>query len=89
MADDKWVTIILGILGLGITITLTLVGIIFSWLKGRIDKNEDKIDKQMSQLRAEILDRLRTLSHEDREQRSMIDGLTKIIIGAIRKGKKG
>lgn len=88
MKDGNWVSIILGILGFGLTITLTLIGIIFSWLKGRIDRNEERLDKDVRELRQQMLDRLRSLGHEDREQKSNIDALHKLIIETLARRKK-
>lgn len=90
MKDASWISIVLGILGFGLTITLTLIGIIFSWLKARIDKNEEKADKDVRELRQHTQDRLRTLGHEDREIRGNVDDLHKIFTEYVAKhGKKG
>lgn len=88
MDDGRWVSVILGIMGVGISVTLTLIGIIFSWLKGRIDKNEERIDKEIRELRQQTLDRLRSLGHEDREQKGNIDMLHKLIIEQLARRKK-
>lgn len=84
MKDGSWVTIILAILTLGISITMTLMGIIFTWLKGRIDRNEERIDKDIRELRAHTQARLRSLGHEDREMKGNITDLFKMMV----KGKK-
>lgn len=84
MKDGSWVTIILAILTLGISITMTLMGIIFTWLKGRIDRNEERIDKDIRELRAQTQARLRSLGHEDREMKGNITDLFKMMV----KGKK-
>ena len=80
MPQDSWVSVILGLLGIGITVTLSLLGIIFSWLKGRIDKNEEKFERGIADLEKKILERLRSLGHEDREIRAMLDGLKTLFI---------
>lgn len=73
---------------MGITVTLTLMGIIFSWLKSRIDKNEQKSYEDISALSDYVNTRLRSLGHEDREIRGMIENLWKVLLDD-RKGKKG
>jgi len=88
MKGGEWVSVVLGVLGFGITITITLLGIIFSWLKARIDKNEERIDKDIRDLRQQMLDRLRTLGHEDREMKGNIDDLHKMIIDYIARNRK-
>lgn len=88
MKDGNWVSVVLGVLGFGITVTITLLGIIFSWLKARIDKNEERIDKDIRDLRQQMLDRLRTLGHEDREMKGNIDDLHKMIIDYIARDRK-
>ena len=88
MDSDNWVQVVLGLLGLGITITLTLIGIIFSWIRARIEKNEERFSRDMSELRQQMLERLRTLGHEDREIRSQIDGLMKLFIDDVRNRKE-
>lgn len=88
MKGGEWVSVVLGVLGFGITITITLLGIIFSWLKARIDKNEERIDKDIRDLRQQMLDRLRTLGHEDREMKGNIDDLHKMIIDYIARDRK-
>lgn len=87
MDNDNWLQVILGLLGLGITVTLTLVGIIFSWIRARIEKNEERFERNMSELRQQTLERLRSLGHEDRDIRSQIDGLMKLFIEDIRNRK--
>jgi len=79
MKDGNWASVIMALLGFGLSITLTLIGIIFSWLKGRIDKNEERIDKEIRELRAHIFDRLRSLGHEDREMKGNITDLFKMM----------
>ena len=88
MDHDNWLQILLGLLGLGITVTLTLMGIIFSWLKSRIDKNEQKSYEDISALSDYVNTRLRSLGHEDREIRGMIENLWKVLLDD-RKRKKG
>lgn len=88
MDNDNWLQIVLGLLGLGLSVTLTLIGIIFSWLKTRIDRNEEKLEKELSELRQQMLDRLRTLGHEDREIRTKIDGIWQLFIQSLRERKK-
>ena len=83
MKDGNWISIVLGLLGFGLTITITLIGIIFSWLKARIDRNEEKADKDIREFRQHMQDRLRTLGHEDREIRGNIDDLHQIFIEYI------
>jgi len=88
MDNDNWLQIVLGLLGLGLSVTLTLIGIIFSWLKTRIDRNEEKLEKELSELRQQMLDRLRTLGHEDRDIRTKIDGIWQLFIQSLRERKK-
>lgn len=88
MDSDNWLQVVLGLLGLGITITLTLIGIIFSWMRARIEKNEERFDRSIAELRHQTLERLRSLGHEDRDIRAQIDGLTKLFIDDMRSRKK-
>ena len=87
MDNDNWLQVILGLLGLGLTVTLTLIGIIFSWIRARIEKNEERFERNMSELRQQTLERLRSLGHEDRDIRSQIDGLMKLFIDDVRNRK--
>ena len=89
MNDDRWLQIILALLGLGLTITVTLLGILFTWLKSRIDKNEENFNREMSEFRQNMNDRLRSLGHEDRDIRSTIEGMWKEFLRVVRKGKDG
>ena len=87
MDNDNWLQVILGLLGLGLTVTLTLIGIIFSWIRARIEKNEERFERNMSELRQQTLERLRSLGHEDRDIRAQIDGLMKLFIDDVRNRK--
>ena len=89
MDHDNWLQILLGLLGLGITVTLTLMGIIFSWLKSRIDKNEQKTTDDLNALSEYVNTRLRSMGHEDREIRGMIENLWKLMLEDVRSRKKG
>ena len=73
MDNENWVQIVLGLLGIGLSITLTLIGILFSWLKGRQDRNEERTDREISELRAQINERLRTLGHGAQRQHSLAE----------------
>jgi hypothetical protein len=84
MKDGNWESIILGLLGFGLSITLTLIGIIFSWLKARIDKNEEKAAKELSEFKHQMLERLRTLGHEDRDIRTQINGIWQIFVQSLK-----
>ncbi len=64
-----WVDILTVIVGLGVTITLALIRILFINLNKKIDNLENKMN-----------DRLRTLQHEDRDIRSTVDGWGKILL---------
>ncbi len=80
MDNENWVQIVLGLLGIGLSITLTLIGILFSWLKGRQDRNEERTEREISELRAQINERLRTLGHEDRDIRGQLNGLKDMLL---------
>ncbi len=80
--DRAWQLIGL-IVASGITITLTLVGIIFSWLRNRIDRNEESHEKQISELRTQYEERFRSVYHELRDKQSQLDGLLKMMIEDI------
>jgi len=84
MDNDKWLQVVLGLLGLGLSVTLTLLGILFSWLKARIDKNEEKSARDLSEFKAQMLERLRTLGHEDRDIRSKIDGIWQLFVQSLK-----
>ena len=89
MNDDRWLQIILALLGLGFTITVTLLGILFTWLKARIDRNEETIKTEMSEFRQTMNDRLRSLGHEDRDIRTKIEGIWKLFLEDVRNRKNG
>jgi len=87
MADDKWLELIVTLLTAGLAVTVSLVGIIFSWLRARIDKNEERFAAEVSELRQQLLDRMRSLGHEDRDIRAKIDGIYHLFVkDKIRKG---
>ena len=66
-------SVISGILGVGLAITMTLIRIIYNSLTSRIDRLEQQLQ-----------DRLRTLGHEDRDIRSQIQGLSQLLIQAVK-----
>ena len=80
MNNEAFLEIIVAILSAGLTITLTLLGILFSWLKTRIDKNEEQCEKQLSEFKNYVATRLRTLGHEDRDIRNKIDGIWQLFL---------
>ncbi len=80
--DRAWQLIGL-IVASGITVTLTLVGIIFSWLRNRIDRNEVSHDKQIGELRRQYEERFRSVYHELRDKQSQLDGLLKMMVENI------
>ena len=59
---------------MGVAVTLFLMRIIFLNLTARIDRFENKVD-----------DRLRTLTHEDRDIRTQIASVTKLLIQVMNK----
>lgn len=73
MDFNTWISLILGILGMGLGLVTVLMRIIYSSLQNRIDKLEANIDN-----------RLRTLTHEDRDIRNQIQGVTKLFFQAYR-----
>ena len=79
MIEPYTIDIILGLLSAGVTITLFLLGVIFSWVRNRIIRNEDKMESKISELRNEIFERLRMLTHEDRDIRTQISGVYKLL----------
>lgn len=88
MTGANWLSIVLGLLGFGLSISLTMLGIIFSFLKSRIDKNEEIIRDEIRELDRNVQERLRSLGHEDRDIRGTIDGLHKIVIQALTEIKR-
>ena len=88
MENDDLVEVILAILGAGLTITVALIGIIFSWLKGRIDKNEDNGLKRMSEHNQQNEDRFRSVYHELRDLRNQYDGLIKLVLENMKNERK-
>ena len=83
MDYDDWLTIVLAVIGFVASILLTLVGIIFTSQKNRIDRIEERLDKDVRELRQQILDRLRTLGHDDKSLQSNLDDLHKMFIDYI------
>ena len=70
MDHSVWIEMLTVVIGLGVTVTLALLRIIFLNLNKKIDNIEAKMN-----------DRLRTLQHEDRDIRSTIDG--KLVMGGM------
>ena len=68
----------MGILSIGLTITIALLRILYSSLLSRIDRLEEIIEA-----------RLRTLVHEDRDIRNQIQGITKLFFQALNGRNKG
>lgn len=88
MNNEAFLEIIVAVLGAGLTITLTLLGLLFSWLKARIDKNEENCEKNLSEFKHYVDNRLRTLGHEDRDIRNKIDGIWQLFLAdALQKDK--
>lgn len=87
MNHENWVQIVLGLLGVGLSITLTLLGILFSWLKGRMDRIEETTLENMRTHAQQNEDRFRSVYHELRDLRSQIDGLMKLLLQDKRKDK--
>lgn len=71
--SQEGISILMGVLGLGLAITLALLKIIYSSISARISRIEEAIEI-----------RLRTLIHEDRETRSHMQGLTQLFFEALR-----
>lgn len=70
---QEWISVLMGVLGLGLAVTLALLKIIYSSISARISRIEEAIEI-----------RLRTLIHEDREIRSQMQGLTQLFFEALR-----
>ena len=85
MNHTLWVELLVGALGIGVTITLALMRIIFVNLNRKMDNLENKVDN----VENKINDRLRTLQHEDRDIRATIDGWGKILIEVVSKINSG
>ena len=73
MTAIDWVSIFMGILGLGLTVTLALFKILYSSISARISRIEQMLET-----------RLRTLIHEDREIRSQMQGLTQLFFESLK-----
>lgn len=78
MTFEIWISIVMGILSIGLTITIALLRILYSSLLSRIDRLEEIIEA-----------RLRTLVHEDRDIRNQIQGITKLFFQALNGRNKG
>ena len=78
MTFEIWISIVMGILSLGLTVTIALLRVLYSSLLSRIDRLEEIIEA-----------RLRTLVHEDRDIRNQIQGITKLFFQALNGRNKG
>ena len=72
MTFEIWISILMGILGIGLTITIALLRVLYFSLLSRINRLEEMIET-----------RLRTLIHEDRDIRNQIQGITKLFFQAL------
>ncbi len=68
----------------GIFVTIgALLAFIFTWFRRRMDKIENDIEAKINGLGLRIDDRLRTLTHEDRDIRTQISGLMTLFLETI------
>jgi len=84
MKDSYWIQIIVSISAF----TLGLLGILFTWMKSRQDKNEEKAIRDLKEFRDHMYERLRTLRHEQRDMDSKITGLYTMFVEAVKEMKR-
>lgn len=72
MTFEIWISVLMGVLGLGLTVTIALLKSLYASLQSRIDRLEEH-----------MTGRLRTLVHEDRDIRSQMNGLVKLFFEAL------
>lgn len=77
MTFEIWISVVMGILGIGLTVTIALLRVLYSSLLSRINRLEETIET-----------RFRTLIHEDRDIRNQIQGMTKLFFQALHNSKE-
>lgn len=69
---DVIVAITLGITGIGVTITITLIRMVYNAIIDRMDRMDTQIHE-----------RLKALSHEDRELRAHLREIVRLVVEAV------
>lgn len=77
---EHLIPVIVAVFVTGVTITASLIAVIFRWLKRTVERNEEKLDKDIGNLRDKFHDNVRSNTHRVNELRQQITTLQQMIL---------
>lgn len=75
MGTEQWLEALLFVIG----VATAAIGILFSWVKGTVDRLDDRLEKRCAKMEEKIDQSRRATRDEIREMRTQAQGVIKMV----------